>query len=57
MASGDLTVTSTSYDTFELAVAFMNAGADPAATDYHKLFIEPGVGASRYKVVKSVREA
>ena len=58
MATGDLTVTVVgTYDTFALAVAAMDAGNDAAATDSHQLFIEPGVGAGRYKVLKYVRSA
>ena len=56
MVLGDLTVTVVgSYNTFALAVAAMDAGNDAAATDSHQLFIEPGVGAGRYKVLKYVR--
>lgn len=58
MAAGDLTVTVVgSYDTFALAVAAINGGNDAAATDSHQLFIEPGVGTGRYKVLKYVRAA
>lgn len=58
MAAGDLTVTVVgSYDTFALAVAAMDAGNDAAATDSHQLFIEPGEGRGRYKVLKYVRAA
>ena len=54
--AGELTVTVVgTYNTIALAVAAMDAGTDPAATDYHKLIIEPGVGSSRYVVIKSVR--
>jgi hypothetical protein len=35
----------------------MDAGNDAAATDSHQLFIEPGVGMGRYKVLKYVRAA
>ena len=58
MASGDLTVTIVgSYDTLALAVVALTAGNDAAATDSHQLYIEPGVGPGRYKVLKYVREA
>ena len=58
MATGDLTVTVVgSYDTFALAVAAMDAGNDAAVTDHHDLYIEPGVGTGRYKVLKYVRSA
>jgi hypothetical protein len=58
MAAGDLTVTVVgSYDTFAAAVTAMDAGNDAAATDSHQLFIEPGVGSGRYKVLKYVRAA
>ena len=58
MATGDLTVTVVgSYDTLALAVAGMDVGNDAAATDSHQLFIEPGVGPGRYKVIKYVRSA
>jgi hypothetical protein len=58
MAAGDLTVTVVgSYDTFALAVAAMDAGNDAVATDWHDLFIEPGEGPGRYKVLKYVRAA
>ena len=56
MAVGDLTVTVVgSYNTMALAVAAMDAGNDAAATDSHQLFIEDGVGAGRYVVLKYVR--
>ena len=58
MAAGDLTVTVVgSYDTMALAVAALTAGNDAAVTDSHKLFIENGIGAGRYVVLKYVREA
>ena len=58
MAAGDLTVTVVgSYDTMALAVAEMTAGNDAAATDSHQLFIESGIGAGRYVVIKYVRAA
>lgn len=58
MAAGDLTVTLVgSYSTIALAIAAMTAGNDAAATDSHQLFIEPGVGVDRYKVIKYVRAA
>lgn len=58
MAAGDLTVTVVgTYNTLALAVAAMDAGNDAAATDSHQLFIEPGVGPSRYVVIKYVRAA
>jgi len=58
MAGGDLTVTVVgTYDTFALAVAAMDAGNDAVATDSHQLFIEPGIGTGRYKVLKYVRSA
>ena len=58
MAAGDLTVTVVgAYDTFALAVAAMDAGNTPAVTDSYQLFIEPGLGAGRYKVLKYVRAA
>ena len=56
MVAGDLTVTVVgSYNTMALAVAAMDAGNDAAATDSHQLFIEDGVGADRYVVIKHVR--
>jgi len=56
MAAGDLTVTVVgSYDTMALAVAAMDAGNDAAATDSHQLFIENGIGAGRYIILKYVR--
>ena len=56
MAIGDLTVTVVgTYDTVALAVAGMNGGNLPAATDQMLLIVEPGIGGSRYKVVKLVR--
>ena len=58
MAAGDLTVTIVGrYATIELAVAALTAGNDAAATDHHDLYIETGVGADRYVVVKYVRAA
>ena len=58
MATGDLTVTIVgSYNTMALAVAAMDAGNDAATTDSHQLFIEDGVGADRYVVLKYVRSA
>jgi len=58
MATGDLTVTIVgSYNTMALAVAAMDAGNDAAVTDSHQLFIEDGVGADRYVVLKYVRSA
>ena len=58
MGAGDLTVTVVgSYDTFALAIAGMDGANDAAATDSHQLFIEPGVGTGRYKVLKYVRAA
>jgi hypothetical protein len=58
MALGDLTVTVVgTYDTFALAIAAMDAGNDALATDSHQLFIEPGLGPGRYKVLKYVRAA
>jgi hypothetical protein len=58
MAAGDLTVTLVgSYNTMALAIAAMDAGNDAAATDSHQLFIEPGIGPGRYKVIKYVRAA
>ena len=58
MATGDLTVTVVgSYNTMALAVAVLTDGNDAAATDSHQLFIEPGVGANRYVVLKYVRSA
>jgi len=58
MAAGDLTVTIVGrYATMELAVAALTAGNDAAATDHHDLYIETGVGADRYVVVKYVRAA
>ena len=58
MATGDLTVTVVgSYDTFALAIAVMDAGNDALVTDYHDLYIEPGIGPGRYKVLKYVRAA
>ena len=58
MGAGDLTVTVVgSYNTMALAVAAMTAGNDAAATDSHQLFIENGVGANRYVVLKYVRAA
>ncbi len=55
--AGELTVTIVgTYDTLALAVAAMDAGTDPAATDYHKLIILPGgQGTKPYAVIKSVR--
>ena len=56
MGVGDLTVTIVgSYNTMALAVAAMTTGNDAAATDSHQLFIEDGVGADRYIVLKYVR--
>lgn len=58
MAAGDLTVTIVgTYATMALAIAAMDAGNDAAATDHHDLYIEPGIGGSRYVVVKYVRAA
>ena len=54
--AGALTVTLVgSYDTMELAVAAWDAGTDTSIEDTHQLFIEPGVGAARYHLVKVVR--
>ena len=51
--TGELAVTIVgTYATIELAVAAMDIGTDPAATDYHKLI--PTEGGS-YVVIKSVR--
>ena len=56
--AGELTVTIVgTYKTLALAVAAMDAGTDPAATDYHKLIVENGIGNARYTVIKSVRAA
>ena len=53
--AGELAVTVVgTYPTLALAVAAMDAGTDPAATDYHKLI--PTEGGS-YVVIKSVRTA
>jgi len=58
MATGDLTVTLVgSYDTMVAAIAGMDAGNDALVTDSHQLFIEPGFGAGRYKVIKYERAA
>ena len=58
MAAGDLTVSIVGvYANLAAAVAAMDAGNDAAATDSHQLFIEPGVGGGRYKVLKYVRAA
>ena len=58
MASGDLTVTIVGrYGTMDLAVAAMDAGNDAAVTDHHDLYIENGIGANRYVVIKYVRAA
>ena len=55
--AGELAVTLVgSYATLALAIAAMDAGTDPAATDYHKLVIEQ-LGANRFHVIKSVRTA
>ena len=57
---GELAVTIVgTYDTLALAVAAMDAGVDPAATDYHKLiqFQETGAGQPSFAVIKSVRTA
>lgn len=56
MAIGDLTVTIVgTYNTMALAIAAMDAGNDAVATDHHDLYIQPGIGASRFVVVKYVR--
>lgn len=56
--AGELTVTIVgTYATLALAVAAMDAGTDAVATDHHDLYIENGVGANRYVVVKYVRAA
>ena len=58
MATGDLTVTLVgSYDTMVAAIVGLDAGNDALVTDSHQLFIEPGKGAGRYKVIKYVRAA
>lgn len=58
MGVGDLTVTIVgSYATMALAVAAMTAGNDAAVTDHHDLYIENGIGADRYVVLKYVRAA
>ena len=58
MAAGDLTVTIVGrYGTMDLAVAAMDAGNDAAVTDHHDLYIENGIGADRYVVIKYVRAA
>ena len=58
MGAGDLTVTVVgTYKTMALAVAAMDAGNDAAATDHHDLYILPGVGGSRFVVLKYVRAA
>jgi hypothetical protein len=56
MAVGDITCTLVgSYDTVALAVAAINGGNLPAATDYYQIILEPGIGTSRLKVIKVVR--
>lgn len=56
MAVGDLTVSVVgTYNTLALAVAAMDAGNDATVDDRHYLYIEPGVGANRYIVVKYAR--
>ncbi len=54
---GELTVTIVgTYNTLALAVAAMDIGTDPAATDYHELIILPGGQNTKpYAVIKSVR--
>ncbi len=53
---GELTVTVVgTYATVELAVAAMDAGTDPAATDYHKIIALTGTIPPSFKVIKSVR--
>ena len=55
---GELAVTIVgTYDTLASAVAAMDAGTDPAVTDYHKLiqFQETGAGQPSFAVIKSVR--
>jgi len=55
--AGALTVTLVgSYDTVELAIAAWDAGTDTTpATDSHQLFIEPGTGPGRYRLVKVLK--
>ena len=56
MAVGDVTCTLLgTYDTVALAVAGINGQNLPAATDSFTIIVEPGIGGSRYKVVKQVR--
>ena len=57
--AGELAVTIVgTYASLALAVAAMDAGTDPAATDYHKLVILPGGNSTApYAVIKSVRTA
>ena len=57
MAAGDLTTTSTSYNTLALAIAAMDAENLPAVTDTLTLVVEPGVGANRFAVIKMIRAA
>lgn len=55
---GELTVTIVGrYKSMELAIAAWDAGTDPAATDSHQLFIEPGINNNRIVLVKVVRAA
>ena len=58
MATGDLTVTLVgSFDTVVLAIVAWTAGRDTVpATDSHQLFIEPGTGTGRYKLIKIAKE-
>lgn len=57
--AGELAVTVVgTYNTLALAIAAMDAGTDPAATDYHKLIVlQGGTGTPSFVVIKSVRTA
>ena len=58
MAVGDLTCTIVgTYNTLALAVAAVDAENLPAATDTIEIFVQDGIGGSRFTVVKTVRAA
>ena len=57
MAAGDISVTLVgSYDTIALAIAGMNTVnvPDHEHGDHVELYIEPGIGSGRYRVLKYV---
>jgi hypothetical protein len=56
MAVGDVTATVVgTYLSLTLAIAAINGGNLPAATDYYQIFQQNGVGSNTWQVIKIVR--